>query len=1034
MHARRSFANVDLIAIVALIAPIATARAESPVAEIPFTVPPGFVVEKVAGPPLVEHPMFACFDDCGRLYVADSGGKNLKADDLLKELPSCIRLLEDTKGNGVFDKSHIFADKMSFPMGVLWHQGAVYCCSPPSLWRLTDTRGAGVADERRELVTKFNSVGNAADIHGPWLGPDGWLYWTDGRNGHEVKVPGSTTVLKGKAACIFRCKLDGSSVEIVCGGGMDDPVQMAFTEEGEPFAVVDIFQARPTRMDALIYCIDGGVFPYHEGVLGEFKRTGPLLPAVSELGWVAPSGLIRYRSSAFGPQFTDTLLSTQFNTHKIIRHALQRAGAGFTSKDEEFITSTDPDFHPTSLVEDADGSLLIIDTGGWFRIGCPTSQVAKPDIKGGIYRVRRVGAPKTDDSRGLNIEWKKLPPEKLVPLLDDPRWTVRDRAVEETARRGSDVFGPVGDLLSRGTTRARVNAIWALSRCDLSRARNMTLALLTHPDAIVRQCAARSVGLHQDSGSRGHLESLGDDPSLAVRREAAIALGRIRESDSAYSLIDRFESLDDQFLDHAIVHALIEIHSTNGFYSVLRYKPGHWNSGRLRRAMIALDQIEDGWLKKETVLPLLSNPDQKLRETAWRIALKHSEWATDLESAIGKLLRNPQPSSAETEQLMEALIRSARALPVQSLISKCVLDQTASDDNRAMLLEVMAAADVGKVPATWISALKTLLKGYEPKIVRGAIRTIRERDIRECDDELKALVVRGTATRDVALEAFAVLVSRWNDVPAKLIDAALACWKDDSSVTLRRTAAEALAKAKLDEPQLLAVARLLPRCSPLELPRLLDAFRLSASAPVGREVIRQLEVASALGSLSPKTLHEVIAGFPSEVQASAEPLFKKLTIDESAQRKKLAEFAAGFKDADAKRGRDVFFSRKAVCSACHAVRGEGERIGPDLSKIGSIRTETDLLESVLFPSNSVARGFESYTINTITGNSYSGLIRRETSDAVYLVPTDRNEIRIPRSKIESMAVSPTSIMPQGLENTMTRQELGDLIAFLKSLR
>src|SRR5207245_212653 len=128
-----------------------------------------------AGSPLVEHPMFACFDDRGRLYVADSGGKNLKADDLLKELPSCIRVLEDTKGSGVFDKSHVFADKMSFPMGVLWHQGHVYCCSPPSLWKLTDTTGKGVADERKELVTKFGFSGNAADIHGPWLSPDGWF-------------------------------------------------------------------------------------------------------------------------------------------------------------------------------------------------------------------------------------------------------------------------------------------------------------------------------------------------------------------------------------------------------------------------------------------------------------------------------------------------------------------------------------------------------------------------------------------------------------------------------------------------------------------------------------------------------------------------------------------------------------------------------------------------------------------------------------------------------------------------------------------
>src|SRR5262249_29491622 len=113
-------------------------------AELPFKVPPGFVVEKVAGPPLVEHPVMAGFDDRGRLYVAESAGLNLKAEQLLKELPNSIKLLEDTQGTGTFDKATVFADKMTFPMGVLWHQGAVYSCSPPSLWRLEDSTGKGV--------------------------------------------------------------------------------------------------------------------------------------------------------------------------------------------------------------------------------------------------------------------------------------------------------------------------------------------------------------------------------------------------------------------------------------------------------------------------------------------------------------------------------------------------------------------------------------------------------------------------------------------------------------------------------------------------------------------------------------------------------------------------------------------------------------------------------------------------------------------------------------------------------------------------
>src|SRR5215469_12257608 len=99
-------------------------------------VPAGFIVEQVAAPPLVGHPMMACFDDRGRLFVAESAGVYLKAEQLLKERPHRIRLLEDTDGDGRFDRSTVFADRMTMPMGVLWYRGALYSASPPSLWQL----------------------------------------------------------------------------------------------------------------------------------------------------------------------------------------------------------------------------------------------------------------------------------------------------------------------------------------------------------------------------------------------------------------------------------------------------------------------------------------------------------------------------------------------------------------------------------------------------------------------------------------------------------------------------------------------------------------------------------------------------------------------------------------------------------------------------------------------------------------------------------------------------------------------------------
>src|SRR5262249_26089381 len=115
-----------------------------------FTLPAGFEIELVAGPPLVERPIVADFDEYGRLYVADSSGSNEKVDQQLQKKPHRIVRLEDTDGDGKFDKSTVFADQMMFPEGTLWYAGSLYVAAPPSIWKLTDTDGDGVADQRVE--------------------------------------------------------------------------------------------------------------------------------------------------------------------------------------------------------------------------------------------------------------------------------------------------------------------------------------------------------------------------------------------------------------------------------------------------------------------------------------------------------------------------------------------------------------------------------------------------------------------------------------------------------------------------------------------------------------------------------------------------------------------------------------------------------------------------------------------------------------------------------------------------------------------
>src|SRR3954463_6120665 len=120
--------------------------ADSVPAALPtLKVPEGFSVELAAGPPVIERPIVAAFDEQGRLYVAESSGSNDPVQKQLAEKPHRILRLEDTDGDGKFDRRTVFAERMMFPEGAMWHDGSLYVAAPPSIWKLTDTDGDGVA-------------------------------------------------------------------------------------------------------------------------------------------------------------------------------------------------------------------------------------------------------------------------------------------------------------------------------------------------------------------------------------------------------------------------------------------------------------------------------------------------------------------------------------------------------------------------------------------------------------------------------------------------------------------------------------------------------------------------------------------------------------------------------------------------------------------------------------------------------------------------------------------------------------------------
>lgn len=511
-----------------------------------FTIPEGYVLKQVAAPPLVKRPIHMCFDNDGVLYVTDSSGNTDKAPVQLKDPQHRVLRLVDRDGDGVFDESTVFAEQMPFPEGILVHEGAVYVGAPPHIWKLRDTDGDHVADERTEWFDGGSIEGCGNDMHGPYLGPDGFFYWTKGAFAKQTHELSNGKTINSNAAHIYRARPDGSQLEMVITGGMNNPVGLAFGESGERFLSGTFFDlSKPGRRDGVLHAVYGGVYgKKHDRVLAPHPRTGGLLPIMTQMGPAAPSGIVMPRSKGHG--LKGDLFCADFNLRRVSRHRLTRVGSSFTAETTSFLESDQSDFHPTDVIEDADGSLLIADTGSWYLICCPTSKVAKPHILGAIYRLEKLDAPEIEDPRGLELDWDK----PQVSWLADGRPAVVKRAIDALAKESR-----IGDLRSAA---AGVPAVWALHRIAGEEARQAVRSCLSDGNV----AAIHSVALWRDSEAVDSLIELltADDPQL--RRLAAMALGRIGDERAVQPLLSACAEETDPFLRHAIIYALFEIGDT----------------------------------------------------------------------------------------------------------------------------------------------------------------------------------------------------------------------------------------------------------------------------------------------------------------------------------------------------------------------------------------------------------------------------------------------------------------------------------------
>ncbi|MBL9143855.1 MAG: c-type cytochrome [Verrucomicrobiaceae bacterium] len=932
-------------------------------------LPEGYTLSVAAAAPLVLHPIMGCLDDKGRLFIGDGVGVNWNKAQLEANPPNRVLMLEDTDNDGAFDKSTVFADKMTFPQGAAWLDGSLYVCSPPGLWKLTDTNNDGVADQREMIVSGFEYTGNAADVHGPFLHPNGRLYWCHGRKGHKATDRDGKVVHEGLACGIWSCKPDGRDLQWHALGCGDNPVEVDFTPDGDIIGVQNLYYTNP-RGDTLVHWLFGGVYERSDQLkaIEGLPRTLEHMPVMYNFGHVAVSGSCFWKSyersadtpvrnegpqdkSKSGEMRADKsvrapvgaplqFMVTHFNTQRVVRMELTPDGSTYKATENEFLKLHSPDIHFTDVMEDPrDGSLLVVDTGGWFRIGCPSSLMAKPDIAGAIYRVKKVhGLAKTPG---------------------------RDK----------------------------------------------------------RSYLGHSIHLHEALQSK--------DPILR-RRAIEMAVGSEGVVSDTKTEFEVLEMLGDKSLDPSLEHALMNAARRNQMVDAKATAAAEKDS-LLRRRLLGVLATTNPDEALNLALEDVQSHNAKSSAAALTIVLKHPDADARLAPMLLKSIQSKRSIDWQTAALTGALETLLAKPETQKLVAVMLEHENYAFKNIALNAIGNQAGAVSS--PLWLPALETLvsrLPASQYWLVLDAIKKVKHPGF---DVKLQALANDTKLPQPIRLKALDAMSTRkiTGETFTMVLDVLT---KPESSAAAKIQAADMMAHSGHTSDEMKQLAKAFATVGPIELKSLLALIKPCKEEDILRAMATELARNPALISQQESIYRTALADKPTDIfEKIIHPAYAKAYDAIDAKKRTLGPLADKvIASGDAKAGQAVYELGKGTCIACHQIGDKGRTIGPNLSHIGGIRTERDILESILFPSNTLARDYEAHIIETNAGETIMGVIKSHTAEGLLVVDVAGQEKNIPQTQMVSDTTLNTSLMPMGLDATLPEEDLVDLVAYLRSLK
>lgn len=955
-----------------------------------------------ASEPMITNPTNIDIDHKGRVWVCEAYNyRPAITGNETKSKGDRILILEDSNEDGKADKSTVFYQdpELNAPLGIWVMGNQAIVSQSPYVWLLTDTDGDDKAD-KKEVI--FKGVGGEQHDHGMHafvFGPDGKFYFNFGnsggtiedKNGQTLKDASGMPIDAGnyKEGLVFRCNTDFSHIEVL-GQNFRNNYEVALDSYGTMWqSDNDDDGNKGVRIN---YVMEYGNFGYKDEMTGAGWRANrtnkekeiPLqhwhlndpgvVPNLLQTGAGSPTGMVVYEGNALPEAFQNQMIHTDAGPNVVRAYPVEKEGAGYKASIINLMEGDkDQWFRPSDVCVAPDGSLLISD---WYDPGVGGHQVG--DLNRG--RIFRISAPETPyeipavDIHSLN---------GAVEALLNPNLSMRYQAWQNLVAMGNDARPALEKIFyEHENPRFKARAFWLLAKMDEKYIREA----ISHSNPDIRISGLRAAR-QENLDLIPYLETLVQDSDAQVRREAAIALRGMNSPKAPElwaELALQHDGEDRWYLEALGIGAAGQ---WDRFYAAWMEKSGEDISSKKNQDIV--------WRSRTgKAIPhlasLASEPSQPL-ENRLRY-FRAFDFNPDKEgksAALVKMLEEEQlrQESQEESQHINKLVLTHldpeyldRSPAVRSVLSN-TLNESAGTETYLELVQKFGvrSENPGLLQMALEESDNNLGKSAATLLLRhGGLKIVQEVLYSGEDDKIHSMfsVLRGIGSGE-SLDLLEEMA----------FDASL-------PLSVRKEATAAIGGSYGGEDRILAL---------LETGKLPEHLIPSAVKGVSRAWRKSVraEAATYLDA--------------SEGEENPLPPMKELLAMEGSIEKGLVVF-------------------KTNCAVCHQAGDIGMDFGPKLSEIGSKLSKEAQFISILHPDAGISFGYEGYLIQMNDGSSLGGIVASETETDIDLKLPGGSTVPIKTSEMKSMQQMENSMMPAGLEKTMSTQELVDLVSYLMSLK